>query len=49
MKNVHLVEKWKKFEDSKEMNPQFVFTSIYTRIVERLLAFIEAPQVFTQE
>ena len=41
-KNVNLAEKWKKFEDSKERNLQFVFLSIYTRMVKRLLAFIEA-------
>ena len=44
MKNVNLAEKWTKFEDSKEMNLQFVFLSIYTRTVKRLLAFIEASR-----
>ena len=44
LEDLQFRHKWEQFQQSKSKNLQFVFITVYTRMVKRLLEFIEASQ-----
>ena len=44
LESVRFKKKWDEFQQSKVNNLQFVFLTVYSRMVKRLLEFIEASR-----